>query len=631
MLKWDSLESAEKIAAEMPFEKRFEGKSVYSMLSRTVMKYSGLPAVSFQIEAGPKSGSETLNWGQLLGKVTQTANGLKSLGIGKKDKVAYILPNCSEAVITFLAGSTAGIVVPMSPLLEPDQMAGILNLAEVKVVVTLKSLPKTDVAQKVALALEKSPTVTHLVEVDLVRYLKFPKSIIAPLIRPKVKGNHGAITVPFEDMLASQSSSSLTFKDDGKDRTAAMFHTGGTTGTPKLAKHSFTGMLYQGWSMNRALTSWSEKESVLCPLPMFHVFAAYPNVMACVASGAHIIFVTPQGYRGDGVFDNFWSLVEKWKASFITIVPTAAAELMQRPINADVSSLKYALCGSAPLPQDLFKKFETSTGIKIIEGYGMTESTCLISGNPVDGGIRKIGSVGIPFPYTKIKIAKEGSDVSKIKACKVNEIGEVCVSNPGVIPGQTYTDNNKNKDLFYERDYLRTGDLGYLDKDGYLYITGRAKDLIIRGGHNIDPALAEEAIASHPSVAMVGVIGQPEARLGEVPCAYVELVKEENVEPSELLEHAKNNIGEKAAIPKHFDIVEEMPKTPIGKIFKPELRKRAIARVYDEALKKAELKAKVKEVIDHPNKGLTAVIAKNGENDTKQIGKVLDKFIYAWE
>ena len=118
----------------------------------------------------------------------------------------------------------------MSPLLEPDQMAGILNLAEVKVVVTLKSLPKTDVAQKVALALEKATTVTHLVEVDLVRYLKFPKSVIAPLIRPKVKGNHGAVTLSFEDMLASQSSSSLTFKDDGEDRTAAMFHTGGTTG-----------------------------------------------------------------------------------------------------------------------------------------------------------------------------------------------------------------------------------------------------------------------------------------------------------------------------------------------------------------------------------------------------------------
>ena len=631
MLKWDSTENADKIAAEMPFEKRFEAKSVYSILSRTAIKYSGSPAVSFQIDAGPKSGSETLNWGQLLGKVTQAANGFKSLGIGKKDKVAYILPNCSEAVITFLAGSTAGIVVPMSPLLEPDQMAGILNLAEVKVVVTLKSLPKTDVAQKVALALEKAPTVTHLVEVDLVRYLKFPKSIIAPLIRPKVKGNYDAVTLSFEDMMASQSSSSLTFKDDGEDRTAAMFHTGGTTGTPKLAQHSFTGMLYQGWSMNRALTSWSEKESVLCPLPMFHVFAAYPNVMACVASGAHIIFVTPQGYRGEGVFDNFWSLVEKWKASFITIVPTAAAELMQRPINADVSSLKYALCGSAPLPQDLFKKFEASTGIKIIEGYGMTEATCLVSGNPVDGGIRKIGSVGIPFPYTKVKIAKEGSDLKKIKTCKVDEIGEVCVANPGVIPGQTYTDTKKNKDLFFETDFLRTGDLGYLDNDGYLYITGRAKDLIIRGGHNIDPALAEEAIASHPAVAMVGVVGQPDARLGEVPCAYVELVKGEHLEVSDLLEHAKNNIGEKAAIPKNVDIVEEMPKTPIGKVFKPELRKRAIKRCFNSALAKAGISSEVAEVIDHPQKGLTALIAKNGSNDTKEIGKTLDRFIYPWE
>ena len=140
---------------------------------------------------------------------------------------------------------------------------------------------------------------------------------------------------------------------------------------------------------------------------MFHVFDAYPNVMACVASGAHIIFVTPQGYRGEGVFDNFWSLVEKWKASFITIVPTAAAELMQRPINADVSSLKIRFMRICPLTARLiFKKFEASTGIKIIEGYGMTETTCLVSGNPVDGGVRKIGSVGIPFPYTKVKIAK---------------------------------------------------------------------------------------------------------------------------------------------------------------------------------------------------------------------------------
>ena len=628
-MKWDSIASSEKIEAEMPFEKRLDAKSVYALLSRTVTKYSGRPAVSFQLDSNPKAKAETLNWGQLLARVTQAANGFKSLGVSQENKIAYILPICTEAIVTFVAGTAAGIVVPISPLLEPKQIAGILKLAGVKVVVSMKALPKTDVAQKVAEALEECPDVSHLVEVDLVKYLSFPKSFIAPLIRPKVTAKHSATVISFDDLLASQSGTSLSFKDDNKDRTAAMFHTGGTTGTPKLAQHTLNGMLYQGWVTKIVLTDWSEKDSVLCPLPLFHVFAVYPNLMNSLATGSHIIFLTPQGYRGDGVFDNFWKLVERWKPAFLSIVPTAAAELMQRPIDADVSSLRYSLCGSAPLPTELFRKFESSTGIKITEGYGMTEATCNISVNPIEGE-RKIGSVGIPLPYTKIKIIKENVKGSLLE-CKNGESGEICVANPGVVAGNTYTDPEKNKNLYYKKDFFRTGDLGYLDEDGYLFITGRAKDLIIRGGHNIDPALAEEALASHPAVAMAGVIGQPDARVGELPCAYVELIKGSDVSEAELIKHAENNIGEKAAVPKYLELVEEMPKTPIGKIFKPELRKRAITRVYNEALEKAGLPARVQEVIDHPKMGLTAMVAKNGVNDTKQIGKILDKFIFKWE
>ena len=259
----------------------------------------------------------------------------------------------------------------------------------------------------------------------------------------------------------------------------------------------------------------------------------------------------------------------------------------------------------------------------------MTEATCNISVNPIEGQ-RKIGSVGIPLPYTKIKIIKENAKGSLLE-CKTGEAGEICIANPGVVAGNTYTDVQKNKNLYYKKDYFRTGDLGYIDEDGYLFITGRAKDLIIRGGHNIDPALAEEALASHPAVAMAGVIGQPDARVGELPCAYVELIKGSEATVNELIKHAEDNIGEKAAVPKHLELVNEMPKTPVGKIFKPELRKRAITRVYNEALEKAELSSRVKEVIDHPKKGLTAIVAKNGVNDPKHIGKVLDKFIFKWD
>ena len=372
-MKWETLASTKAIEKEMPFEKRLEAKTIYSLLSRTAMKYAGRPAVSFQLDSDPKASAETLNWGQLQSRVTQAANGFKSLGVSEDAKIAYILPICTEAIISFVAGTTAGVVVPISPLLEPKQIAGILKLSGVKIVVSMKALPKTDVAQKVAEALEDCPDVSHLIEVDLVRYLSFPKSWIAPLIRPKVKIKHSAAIISFDDLLASQSGSSLTFKDDVKDRTAAMVHTGGTTGVPTLAQHSFMGMLYQGWAIPAILPEWSDKDTILCPLPLFHVFAVYPNLMTCVTSGAHIVFLTPQGYRGDGVFDNFWSLVERWKPAFITLVPTAAAELMQRPVNADVSSLRFALCGSAPMPSELFKKFESATGITIMEGYGMTE------------------------------------------------------------------------------------------------------------------------------------------------------------------------------------------------------------------------------------------------------------------
>ena len=172
-------------------------------------------------------------------------------------------------------------------------------------------------------------------------------------------------------------------------------------------------MIYQGWLSSELLVS--EEDVIVCPLPLFHVFAAYPVLMAAVSSGAHIVMPTPAGYRGDGVFDNFWKLIERWKGTFMVTVPTAAAALMQRPVDADVSTLKTAFCGSAPLPVELFNRFQKATGVTILEGYGMTEATTLVSVNPFDG-VKKIGSVGLPFPYTDVKIldcAADGSVTGK--------------------------------------------------------------------------------------------------------------------------------------------------------------------------------------------------------------------------
>ncbi|UWQ77940.1 acyl-CoA synthetase [Leisingera sp. S132] len=610
---------------EMPYEARDLPATLYGLLSRTADKFPNSKAVSYQIFSGAQDKAETLTWSTLREQVCQAANMFRALGIGESDVVAYVLPNCNETLVTMLGGAVAGIVNPINPLLEPEQIASILRETKAKVVVTLRPFPKTDVAQKVAEAVRHAPGVNTVLEVDLNRYLTPPKSWIVPLIRPKMDGRPShADYLNFSKEMAKQPKT-LNFADSAGDRVACYFHTGGTTGMPKVAQHKYSGLVYNGWLGSTLL--FTEEDNIMCPLPLFHVFAVHVIMMAAIASGAHVVFPTPQGYRGEGVFDSFWKLIERWKITFIITVPTAVSALMQRPVDADISSVKTAFSGSAPMPMELFKRFESACGVAIVEGYGLTEATCLVSCNP-PGGEKKVGSVGIPFPYTDVRIVKQTNDGAL--ECGRDEVGEICVSNPGVYAGNTYTEADKNVDLYYQEKYLRTGDLGRIDEDGYLWITGRAKDLIIRGGHNIDPAEIEEALLGHDAVAFAGAIGQPDAHSGELPCAFVELVAGASVSEAELLEYCKVHVHERAAIPKHLTVLDELPKTAVGKVFKPDLRKMAITRVYNGALEQAGVAARVVSVTDDKKRGLVAQVAANGSSDA-DIGGVLNNFTRPWE
>ncbi len=626
MVPFGSNADARAIEAEMSWEDRDVPVTLFGALTRTRDLYPTGKAVSYQIQSGPKDPAETLSWDDLHGKVTQTANLFRSLGIGETDVVAYLLPNAHETVWTLLGGTVAGIANPINPLLEAEQISAILRETGAKVLVTLRSFPKTDVAQKAAEAVATAPNIETVLEIDLLRYLSPPKSWIVPLIRPKTSVSHHAKVLNFNDEVAKQPKT-LAFEDPQVDRVAAYFHTGGTTGMPKIAQHKYSGMIYNGWIGDTLL--FGPEDNIMCPLPLFHVFACHVILMAALISGAHVVFPTPAGYRGDGVFDNFWKLIERWKISFIITVPTALSALMQRPVNADISSVQKAFSGSSPLPVELFNRFEKATGVAVIEGYGLTEATCLVACNPITGD-KKIGSVGIPFPYTDVRILTHADD-GRVVESGVDEVGEICIANPGVFAGSTYTESDKNLNLFHDDVYLRTGDLGRLDADGYLWITGRAKDLIIRGGHNIDPAEIEEALAGHPAVAMAGAIGQPDAHSGEMPCVYVELVAGASASETDLMAHTETHVHERAARPKYLEIMEELPKTAVGKVFKPDLRRKAITRIYDDALSKAGSKARVSEVIEDKKRGLVARIARNGENDDETVAHVLGEYTRPWE
>jgi len=628
MGRYETAADRDAIEDEAPWDERGLPATLYQYFGQTCARFPDGKAVTFQLLSGPKDPAETLTWKELHRQVTQAANMFRALGVREGDTVAYVMPNCNETVVTLLAGATAGIVNPINPLLEPENIAAILRETNAKVVVTLKSFPKTDVSQKVYEAVEHAPHVTTVLEVDLLRYLTPPKKWIVPFLRPKPGMKTHADVLDFNAEMAKYSGDKLSFEEADEDRVSAYFHTGGTTGMPKVAQHKFSGMLYNGWLGERLL--FNHDDTVICPLPLFHVFAAYPVMMSVIASGAHVVFPTPAGYRGEGVFDNFWKLVERWGVTFVITVPTAIAALMQRKVDADVSTLKYAFSGSAPLPVELYHRFEKATGITICEGYGLTEATCLVSINPPDGE-KKIGSVGLPFPYTQVRILKCDEAGNVMHECGIDEVGEICVFNPGVFEGQTYTEAEKNAGLFADVKFLRTGDLGRIDGDGYLYITGRAKDLIIRGGHNIDPAEIEEALAGHPAVAFAGAIGQPDSFAGELPCAYVELVSGADATPDDLMDYAKKHIHERAAIPKHLEVVPELPKTAVGKVFKPDLRKMAITRIYDEALSGAGHAAHVAEVVEDKKRGLVARLVRDGEVDTAAVTHTLGEYTRPWE
>jgi len=619
--------SARAVEAEAPWAGRNVPATVHDALEATAARFPARPAISFQLFSAPDAPAETLSWADLLGRARQAANLFRSLGVTEDDVVAYILPNANETVAVLIGAMTAGRVNPINPLLDVDHIAGILNQTGAKVVVTLKAFPKTDVAQKAAAAVAMAPGVTHLVEIDLHRYLTGVKRLLVPFLRPKVTVRHHAKIIDFAEAAARQPADRLSFDQRPGDRIAAYFHTGGTTGRPKIAQHRFSGMIYNGWLGQDLL--FTEEDALICPLPLFHCFACYPVLMSAIQSGAHVVFPTPAGYRGEGVFDNFWKLIERWRITFLITVPTALSALMQRPVDADVSSLKTAISGSAPLPLELYKRFEAATGVQVAEGYGLTEATCLVSVNPLDGH-KKVGSVGVPLPYTDVRILQCGEDGAVTHECATGEVGEICIANPGVFEGSTYTEPGKNLGLFADRIYLRTGDLGRLDEDGYLWITGRKKDLIIRGGHNIDPAEIEEALMGHPAVAMVGAIGQPDQVAGELPCAYVELVRGAEIGVEGLMDWARMHVHERAAVPKYLEIVAELPRTAIGKVFKPELRQRAISRVYAEALAELGEPVRIAGVADDRHLGLTVELERLGEVDEARLAAMMDSFTRPW-
>lgn len=572
-----TLQDIEQIEST-PLSERDLPSSTFELIRRTAQTYPDAPALSFILQGTGEETPLRLSYAELLGKVTQTANAFHRLGLRPGKAVSFLLPNLPQTHYTIWGGEAAGIVNAINPLLDPEHIAELIHASDSELLVTLAPFPGTDLWDKVDALRDRLPALKAILCVDLANLLPEPQ-------RSALKAQRGPLpdgVLDFDEAIAACPADRL---ESGRhilpEDIASYFHTGGTTGTPKLAPHSHGNEVAMAYSMN-LVTRFGVGDVTLCGLPLFHVNGVIVTGLAAFIGGAEVLLATPQGYRNTTLIGNFWKVIERHKVSFFSGVPTIYAGLLQVPSEGhDLSSLKYALCGAAPMPVELIRQFEAKTGLTLIEGYGLTEGTCGSCANP-PAGERRPGSIGLPMPYCEVRIKVLDDQGRYQRDAAPNEIGNLCIRGATVFRG--YLQASKNAGIWVDGDWFNTGDLGRVDADGYIWLTGRSKDLIIRGGHNIDPQMIEEALHKHPAVAMAAAVGKPDEKAGELPVVYVQLKPGSQASEAELLEHAAAHIPERAAIPKNAWIIDAIPLTAVGKTFKPALRFDAIARVYQAAV-----------------------------------------------
>ncbi|RZI86529.1 MAG: acyl-CoA synthetase [Rubrivivax sp.] len=564
--------------------------STYGLLSDGARVRPDGAALSFFLRTEDHQRPFVWTHREWMAKITQAANLFRQLGIQRGDVLAFVLPNLPETHWTIWGGEAAGIVFAINPLLEPAMMLELLKAAQPKWIVTLAPTPGADLWEKVAGIAPQVPGLAGVLSISPLRYLRHPLAPVLRLMnRLKTPTRLGALPVlNFHQELDEQDGSSLRFAPPGLDDVASYFCTGGTTGMPKIAVRTHRTEVAN--ALELAAVGASELEgpemTVFCGLPLFHVNAQIGTGLSLWARGGHVLLGTPQGYRGDHVVKRFWELVAHHKIVSFSGVPTVYAALLQVPRQGhDLSSLRFGVCGAAPMPVEMFSRVQKELGLKVLEGYGLTEAGCVSSLTPLHAEPR-IGSIGVRMPWQDMRVALIGADGQYLRDAEVDEVGTIIITGPNLFKG--YLNPAHDKGLWVSRAgaqgqterWLNTGDLGRVDGDGYFWLTGRQKELIIRGGHNIDPKMIEEPMCTHPAVAMAAAVGRPDAHAGEVPVVYVQLRPGSPATEDELMDHARSTIAERAAHPKLIRIMDSLPTTAIGKIFKPVLIQKEVESVF---------------------------------------------------
>lgn len=465
--------------------------STYEMICRGAAINPSAPALSFFATADDYRNAECWTYSELVRDITRTANMFSRLGVQRDSVIAYVLPNLPETHFVIWGGEAAGIVCAINPLLEQEAIGQLLNAAGASVLVTLAPFPGTDLWQKVQAVLHKVSSLKDLVLVNPAERVTGSKQSATRMLQRNEcsrlhgeGGVRGAVPAHIEIhdfgvAIAQESGTALQgARHIGADDVSSYFCTGGTTGLPKIAMRRHGNEVANAWSTGQFFgDSVGPGKTLFCGLPLFHVNAVMATGLLPFSKGAQVVLGTPQGYRGDGVVKRFWEIVEHHRINFFSGVPTLYAALLDIPVGEhDVSSLEYGLCGAAPMPVEVFRTFQERTRIRILEGYGLTEGTCVSSVNPPLGE-RRLGSIGLRIPGQAMKAVIVDADGRYVRDCEIDEVGLLTISGPNIFLGYIVPEQNKGLwlDLGDGRCWLNTGDLGRCDVDGYFWLTGRKR------------------------------------------------------------------------------------------------------------------------------------------------------------
>lgn len=504
------------------------------------------------VPSGDPSGeAQETSFAEFAEDVRRRAGGLAELGIARDDRVSMMTPLGPHGLSTLMGAMVAATAAPINYFLEASALARLVEATGAVALVVARSFADEPGAPAKAAAVRAA--LPHL---KIITYGKGPEI-------------DGALDLDAAAERAAGKGWIEQHCQSAPDRVVALFHTGGTTGRPKLVPH--TEAMYEAMIASSAEPMGvTAGNRILGGLPLFHTSGALQAGIVPVLSGCGVIIPSPAGFRAPGIVANYWAFVRRFDVTVGGSVPTVLNALAGMPAPAQPSKLKHILCGGAPLPLSTIEAIAERGDAAVLEGWGMTETCGFSVLNPQED--RRVGSAGVPFSGVEMQVreAKAGGEV-----LPPDTIGELVVRGDIVI--SNYLEDRT--DSFTNDGWLRTGDLARVDRDGYLHIVGRAKDLIIRGGHNIDPALIENPAYAHPAVELAAAVGRPDRYAGELPILFVQLRSGMTATPDELLEFIAGRIEERAAMPKAVHIIEAMPISGPGKVSKVPLRSEAARAV----------------------------------------------------